>query len=333
MAPFARRMADDAASSAMITDRREISRKRCSGLLPALAAAVLVVTFAHPAPAQTTTSQRCVKDDDIRLIEISFADPADSPPCKVIYRPEADSDTLGIVSWQDLDSHAACEAQADLVVGRLAEEGWDCLWEELAEGTATRTVLARSASESLEPSGAEESDAPPPSDPPGDLALLTPEAAEPIDEPAKLVENPDIAPPPDDLASLVQRDLRQLDTTLDGLLEGKIAGYGDLNGDDIDDALVLYTYSSPQPAYRQFLAVYVSSGDSFQLTATKPVGGHVSGTMDARLETIDRGVIHLNLRAFEPGDRSCCPSGDRHLALTLRDLDLVEIDAEAPTRY
>ena len=73
-------------------------------------------------------------------------------------------------------------------------------------------------------------------------------------------------------------------------------------------------------------------GETYQLTTTKPVGGTISATMGARVVAIDQGIIHLVLDAYEPGDASCCPSGTRHHALALRELDLVEIDGDAPTR-
>ena len=312
--------------------------------MPLVTAVVAVQALAtvQQAQAQSTTAQRCAKGADIRLIEIKFADDAGRLPCKVIYRPESESDTLGIVSWQNIPTLAACRAQAGEVIERLTIEGWTC-----ADGQAgddeNRNVAAL-AEQDVEP-GAEPNGTGVEPSPGLDGAALpadvSPAAGEEeiggqlvqeVDVPAKFVENPDIAPPSEDLASLIRDDLSQLDTTLDGLLEAKVAGYGDLNADDIDDALVLYTYTSPQPAYRQFLAVYVFDGEAYQLTATRPVGGNISATMDARIETIDQGVVHLVLQAFEPGDASCCPSGTHRITLALRELDLVEIDTDAPTR-
>lgn len=299
--------------------------------------AVGLLSLSESGLAQTddATDYRCVKAADIRLIEVRFTEPDGGLPCKVVYRPEAESDTLGIVSWQDIETTPACFAQAIEVVDRLTGEGWTCTVNDSPlEGTVlARTDPALAGAVDLE-SAEVEIPGGPADQPP--LAVIPPLGddipLEEVDEPARFLENPDLAPPTDDLVALIEQDLDRLDTTLDGLLEGMVAGYGDLNEDGFDDALILYTYTSPQPAYRQFLMAYVFDGDTYQLTATRPVSGNVSATMGAEIEAIDRGVIHLSLQAFEPGDASCCPSGTRNLALALRDLELVEIDGRSPTR-
>lgn len=320
-----------------MNERRETRLMTMTTPLMAAVSTVAALMAAQQTLADTATDHRCAKGTDVRRIEIRFADDTGSVPCKVIYRPESESDTLGSVSWQDIPSLAACEAQANEVIERLTVEGWTCAVDQ-QEGDRTAELADQDSAPDakLDEIRAEKnpnvdgavlpSEISPAGD--GDEGNVVPDA----DEPARFIDNPDVAPPSEDLASLIRDDLDQLDTTLDGVLEAKIAGYGDLNADDIDDALVLYTYSSPQPAYRQFLAAYMFDDESYQLTATKPVGGHINATKDARVEAIDGGVIHLTLQAFEPGDASCCPSGTRRLALALRDLDLVEIDADVPTR-
>ncbi len=310
-----------------MNERRETHLMTMTTRWLAIGCIVAPWAIAQPARAEAT-DQRCAKGADIRRIEIRFASDQGGVPCKVVYRPEVESDTLGIISWQNIPSLAACEAQANEVVERLTAEGWTCTADrqtdevenvaELLEPVAAPvTELIRELNGAAQPPAAG-----------GDEST----AVRGDDEPARLIDNPNIAPPPEDLASLIKDDLDQLDTTLDGVLEAEIAGYGDLNADDIDDALVLYTFTSPQPAYRQTLAVYMFDGETFQLTATKPVGGTPSATMGARVAAIDQGIIHLVLDAFEPGDAACCPSGTRLQALALRELDLVEIDVDAPTR-
>ena len=292
-----------------------------------LAAGSIVLALAIVQQAQAeTTDRRCSKGADVRRIEIRFADDSGRLPCKVIYRPEVESDTLGIISWQNIPNLAACKAQADEVIKRLTVEDWICTEDqevdEVEVGNIAR-LFEQDAAADANPSEIDAEKTQGEDD--GDLARGT-------DGPARLIDNPGIAPPSADLASLIKSDLDQLDITLDGTLEAEIAGYGDLNADDIDDALVLYTYNSPQPAYRQFIAIYMFDGETYQLTATKPVSGTISATMGARIVAIDRGVIHLVLDAFEPGDASCCPSGTQHQTLAMRELDLVKIDVNAPTR-
>ncbi|MEM7041553.1 MAG: hypothetical protein AAF543_01955 [Pseudomonadota bacterium] len=286
--------------------------------------------------------QRCANGADVRRIEIRFVDADGNLPCKVIYRPETDSDTLGIVSWQDIDSVEACRAQAKEVTDRLTVEGWTCAADQAEvpepDGGLAAQFAADVAEERAKLVDAESQIATDVVEQPtqDEIATLVGDgdtsSIDDADVPAAFIDNPDLPAPPDVLVSLIEEDLAQLDTTLDGVLEAQIAGYGDLNADEVDDALVLYTYTSPQPAYRQVLMAYVFDGESYQLTATKPVGGTSSATKAAKVELIEKGVIHLTLQAFEPGDLACCPSGARRLALALRDLDLVEIDAGVPTR-
>ncbi|MEL6964988.1 MAG: hypothetical protein AAFO01_19735, partial [Pseudomonadota bacterium] len=165
-----------------------------------------------------------------------------------------------------------------------------------------------------------------------DTSELPPRSVDTVTETTIFSVYPDLAPPSDELRELIKADLNSLDARLDGRLQAMVAGYGDLNDDEVDDVLVLFTYQSPKPIHRQFLAAYMHDGEAYRLTATKPIGGYASDTADAKVETIDRGVVHLTLQAFEPGDQSCCPSGRRTLALALRDLEFIEIDANGPTR-
>ena len=276
-----------------------------------------------PALADVTADQRCVNGGDVRRIEIRFADDEGSLPCRVIYRPEADSETIGIVSWQDIESVPACQAQADEVVQRLTLEGWSCSNDDIAADKAV--ALAHELPPSDTYNSAEVTA-------PIEAAIGDLKAGTTTDRVTHFVENSDVDPPSEDLVELIESNLSVLSTSIDGRLEAKIAGYGDLNADEVDDALVLYTYTSPQPAYRQFLAAYVFDGETYQLTATRAVGSHISATRNAQLEVIDGGVVHLSLQAFEPGDPSCCPSGTRYIALALQELDLVQIDADTPTR-
>jgi hypothetical protein len=254
---------------------------------------------------------RCVNSDDgARLIEVLHSNLGRAQPCKVIYRPESESDTLGTVAWQDLNSVDACKAKANEVIRQLIEEGWACTYTRKAESTVTLTI-------------------PSPVDAEPDVPSLIDEE---VDQATRLDVYPDVDQPSADLLALIESDLDSLDARLDGRLQAMVAGYGDLNDDGTDDVLVLFSYQSPKPAFRQFLAAYMHDGEGYRLTSTKPIGGFASDTADAKVETIDRGVVHMTLQAFEPGDESCCPSGRRSLALALRDLEFVEIDANGPTR-
>jgi len=290
-----------------------------------LASAWLTSTSAQ---AQTREDYRCVNGDDARLIEIRFEDDQGSLPCRVIYRPETETDTVGIVSWRGLPDLASCQNRASEVVDRLTGEGWTCAADQILDAAIGGEVepLKPQASEVL----VEEQE-----EPETDEALVSSidskQIAE-VDIPARLVDNPALPNPPAELLTIVKSDLAVLDTTLDGQLEATVAGYGDLDDDDLDDIVVLYTYISPQPAHRQFLAAYMFDGENYQMRATKSVGGNINGTTSAKVEAIDRGVIHLSLQVFQPGDASCCPTGTDQMTIKLHDLDLVEIETGTLTR-
>jgi hypothetical protein len=281
-----------------------------------LIAALAALSAAKPGFAAEDAYHRCVNTDanadhgGARLIEILFSNLRAGQPCKVIYRPESESDALGTVAWQDLGSADVCKGKANEIVSQLIDDGWSCTLTRKAEATVTLTIPEQAV--------------------PGQEASLR--SADEIDRRTNLGVYPDLVQPSDELLALIEADLNRLEARLDGSLQAMISGYGDLNDDGIEDVLVLFSYQSPKPAYRQFLAVYMHDGEAFRLTATKPIGSYANDTTDAKVNAIERGVVYLTLQSFEPGDASCCPSGEYPLALALRDLEFVEIDADAPTR-
>jgi len=347
-----------------MTLRRNDVLRAGSSLTFIIAVGFLSLTFGQPTKADDFSAKRCTNGADIRLVEVRFANPEGDLPCKVIYRPAIESNTVGIVSWQGIDSLEACKARVDEVINRLTSEGWDCTAQqnqidaaisqtdadEGDEGEAiapppdfaienkeaslgAAPLLPRDVEQSPSPSSPFDAPAEVPVDVPDEIPIKEDGGrTNEFDETARFVDNLGLPAPTDDLVDMIEDDLAGLDTTLDGRLVARIAGYGDLNDDAIEDALVLYTFTSPQPAYRQFLMAYIFDGETYQLTAVKPISGNVSATKSARIEMIEGGVIHIKLQAFEPGDVSCCPSGTRDLALVLRELELIDIDANVPSR-
>lgn len=296
------------------------------GLQIVLIATTMSLAAISSSFAQAAEDYQCRKAEDVRRIEIRFEDEIDQLPCRVVYRPETENDTVGTVSWRGITELESCRAQAAEVVDRLIAEGWDCTIE----------------AEQLEAGLPNLQDATPANDQPADDTDRAPinERQERLNEQPEeeesqepfLVENSDLDAPLPDLVALLNQDLGKLATALDGSLRAEIVAYDDLNADDVADALVLLTYTSPQPAYRQFLAAYLFDGENYQLTATRPIASSSNNTKNATIDDVDQGIIKVTLQGFEPGDQSCCPSGVRQISLALRDLDLVEIDRKALTR-
>lgn len=285
-----------------------------------LIVSTMSIVITSPVRSEALEDYQCGKGEDIRRIEIRFEDSSGQLPCRVIYRPETENDTVGTVSWRNMAALEQCQAQAKQVVDRLTSEGWTCAIDDERAHISSEALVAKAVeakadvnAENTNPSAGNQ-------------------PAVEVETPAGLLDNPDIVAPPPMLTALINEDLAKLDATLDGNVQAKIVAFDDLNADDIEDALVLLTYASPQPAYRQFLAAYLFDGEAYQLMATKPIAGSSSDTMNATIDDIDQGIIQVTLQSYEPGDDFCCPSGVRQMFLALRNLDLIEIDRSAPTR-
>ena len=295
------------------------ARIRCSPLptvgLPLVLIASASLLVVSPAQSETPDDYQCGKGEDVRRIEIRFEDEDNQLPCRVIYRPETEDQSVGTVSWRGIETLESCQTQAQEVVDRLIAEGWNCAVLSKPSPSPTEASDVSDAATGLETA-----------------ALETEDSEGTSEATAILVENPSLGEAPAGLVKLIKQDLAKLDKTLDGALQAQLAAHSDLNADDIADALVLYTFVSPQPAYRQFLAAYLFDGETYQLTTTKPIASSSMDTKNATIDDIDQGIIRIKLQAFEPGDESCCPSGVREMTLALRNLELVEIDQSAPTR-
>ncbi len=305
------------------------------------AASWLMLIALSPSSAQQREPEEdyiCAKNGDVRRIEIRFANDPSQLPCEVVYRPQSGDDAVGTVSWRGIDKVDQCKAQAVQVVDRLKSEGWACTQisapDRQDEDEPQEIIIDAQSAETAEGGG--RSDA---------LAALAPDPAEeqpaPIeDEVVKddgplipvLLDNPDLSTPSPKLEATIKDNLEMIAGTLDGSLEAEILAYDDLNADDIDDALIIMTYVSPQPAYRQFLTAYLFDGDDYMLAATRLIASSSTHTLTAALDTVDEGTIKLILETYQPGDETCCPSGSEPLNLALEGLELVKIDENQPLR-
>jgi hypothetical protein len=126
------------------------------------------------------------------------------------------------------------------------------------------------------------------------------------------------------LDAIIEQNLVRLNDGVDGKFAAEIAGYGDINGDGLDDGLVFFTYESQRLGKARFVAAYLFDGESYALAATKPLAGSDDSVHGAQVEAIEDGVISLRLNVLEPGDAACCPSGLRREELVLRGGQLIE---------
>jgi hypothetical protein len=131
------------------------------------------------------------------------------------------------------------------------------------------------------------------------------------------------------LEAIIEQNLVHLNDGVEGQFSADIGGYGDLDGDGLEDGVVLFTYESERLKHARFVAAFLYDGESYALAANKPVASSDDSIHSADIDSIEDGVISLRLSVLEPGDASCCPSGERQQRLALRDGQLVEITPPA----
>jgi hypothetical protein len=131
------------------------------------------------------------------------------------------------------------------------------------------------------------------------------------------------------LEAIIEQNLVRLNDGVEGRFTANIGGYGDLDGDGLEDGVVFFTYESERLKHVRFVAAYLYDGESYELAANKPLASSDDNIHSADIDSIEDGVISLRLSVLEPGDASCCLSGQRQQRLALRDGQLVEVTPPA----
>jgi hypothetical protein len=303
---------------------------------PALAPIVLLGLIG----AAAASEYKCVRgDQSVRRVEVASEDPVQNVPCEVVYWKDTEQPGVRRVLWSAETDAAYCARKADDLVATLEDGGWSCARVEGAAAEAARETTpsvveappsepepepeAESAGaagaarlESARDEAAKESE---PADQGGPAvrAALAPQPAEPQPDASAVLE------------AIIEQNLVRLNDGVEGRFAADIGGFGDLDGDGLEDGLVFFTYESERLGQARFIAAYLYDGESYALAATKPVAGSDDNVQSANIDSIDDGVISLRLGVLEPGDASCCPSGERRQRLLLRDGQLVEIKSSA----
>jgi hypothetical protein len=125
------------------------------------------------------------------------------------------------------------------------------------------------------------------------------------------------------LGAAVERDLKRLKKTADDNVEATVGSFGDLNGDQIDDAAVLITFDAEGNDHAQYLVAYVAQGDTFQPAASRFIGGRYRKIFGADVRAIRNGQIELDLQILAPDDPYCCPSETRSASFRLENGELI----------
>lgn len=327
-----------------------------SSLLARAALTSLLIGLAGAAAASET---RCVRGDDaIRRVEIATPDPNQNVPCEVVYWKDTEQPGVRSVLWTAQTDAAFCARKAEELVDTLAGGGWSCAAAGEPQSASRQAPPPQAAASppsqaapgprsEAAPSSPPSQAAPPQAavSPPADSARPDAAAASPPPEPEPSGSG-EAAPAyraalaPQDgaagdegaggaaaattLGAIIEQNVVRLNDGVDGKFAAEIAGYGDLDGDALEDGVVFFTYESERLGTARFVAAYLFDGETYALAATKPLAGSDDSVHSAEIETIENGVISLQLNVLEPGDAACCPSGLRRQALVLRSGQLVE---------
>jgi hypothetical protein len=329
-----------------------------SSLLARAALTSLLIGLAGSAAASET---RCVRGDDaIRRVEIATPDPNQNVPCEVVYWKDTEQPGVRSVLWSAQTDAAFCARKAEELVDTLAGGGWSCAAAGEPQSASRQAPPPQAAASppsqaaasppsqgprsQAGPSSPPSQAAPPQAavSPPADGAGPDAATASPPPEPessgsgeAAPAYRAALAPQEGDegaggaavattLDAIIEQNVVRLNDGVDGKFAAEIAGYGDLDGDALEDGVVFFTYESERLGTARFVAAYLFDGETYALAATKPLAGSDDSVHSAEIETIENGVIALRLNVLEPGDAACCPSGLRRQALVLRSGQLVE---------
>jgi hypothetical protein len=275
-------------------------------LPPALALAMLSLAAASMLAVQAQSEEfQCRRGDQVRRIEVRFADDADRLPCQVAYWADTASGERPRVPWNADHQLEFCIDKARELADRLQGAGWTCAGEPaLAEDAADLGAGApfeRSA-----------------------RAPATPRA--PAAVPGEDGANGSREPDQVTLQAALTRDLRRLEE-LDGAASGEFrpehATLGDLDGDGVADGAVLLTHRDEDGGSSYHLLAYLFDGETFRPVARISLEAYYQNFATVALQDIAEGGIELLLHTPRAGDPACCPSGRRRATFELRDGQLV----------
>jgi len=105
------------------------------------------------------------------------------------------------------------------------------------------------------------------------------------------------------------------------VLHPEVYAFGDLNGNGVDDAVVILIENSGGSGNFRYLAAVINEGGAPMNVATQFVGDREQ----AQTITIDGNEITLDMVAHGPDDPLCCPTQEATKRYQLRDDQLVEL--------
>lgn len=302
-------------------------------------------------PPAAAAEFQCRHGDATRRIELSGPEKTEGAACEVRYWRNARAPETGRTLWRANQDTDFCAAKARQLVARLEAGGWTCSSSEQAASAAPMQAAGAdpepapqaeprpaapdriTAAPDPEPPDPRLSLEPPspaaaPTEPPSPAAAPTepPSPAAALTEPSAS-DQPVAASPTGAKAALldqiVEQTLHSVQELYGGKFQADVAAFGDLDGDELEDAAVLITYQPDHNEYVQYLVAYLFDGETFQSVATRNVGGRFLDAVRADLQGIADGKILVELEALD-GGTTCCAT--HRTAFVLEKGQLVEVD-------
>jgi hypothetical protein len=284
--------------------------KTCRGALmpsrrPALALAMLsLVTVPILSVRAHSEEFHCRRGDQVRRIEVRFADDADRLPCQVVYWRDAQSEEGPRVPWNADHERAFCINKAREMVDDLHSAGWTCD----PDAQTAEDAAAWGAGKPFERFFHE----------PAAGAM----APSPDEDGANGSGEPDQAT----LQAALTRDIHRLEE-LGGAAPGRfrpeMATLGDLDGDGVADGAALLTHRDENGRTSHHLLAYLFDGRTFLPVARVNLEAYYQNFTNLVIEDIAEGGIELMLHTPRVGDPACCPTGRRRATFELQDGQLV----------
>jgi hypothetical protein len=311
---------------------------------PALNSLTVLVAIAAASPVLAEDTRVCALEGIERRIEVRYSGKDRAPPCEVFSGPVGARQRA---LWSSKTDAAFCAAKSESLARILEGLGWSCVAEQGDEiaGPAPSPPLADAASDSV---GSSVREARRSSAAAGKSLAERFEAKE---SPAEKTEGADSTPPDDEpsaarggaasrpdtnetilvgsawgaaraLGAAVQRDLVRLEKTAGEDVEATVGSFGDLNGDNVDDAAVLLIFDADGDR-DQYLVAYLADGGSYRAAARRYIGGRYRNVLGADVAAIRNGQVELVLQVPATDDPTCCPSETQAVAYRLENGELV----------
>ena len=245
------------------------------------------------------SDQPSAEADLIRRIEIKVDDLERGFPCTVVHhRLGRRSGTSGII-WRGQFEKGFCHSKANESRLLLESKGWVCQIEPAITSqldSAQNVVKAWQCGRTLE----------------GDIARLKPSPPVPTAKPKpSLIRVDQVAD--QTLRKVVEQDLATLARSITDSGVTFESAHGDLNSDNVEDAIVVLIRKLDERRWDRTIAAYLGDDQSYRLVDIRVSPVSESQPVDDVTIEIRQGIVWI---------RTCCDDAVETIALVLREREL-----------